>query len=365
MILLLANSSINNIIEFAFENSGAYQTVMDDLVQTLFLKPGTPFNITTWIGTLIALIGMAFFFTQWSQQLQKGQGFTKLGLLLILIILLGNKGNLARQVATGALQVGWQVERNVLDTVITPDGTVGDLIHTAKMQNVATQVVAQRRRECLGLQVPLEIAGCQAAETQAALDDFSEIEDPSLIQSYWTQATNLFDLDLIPSLDDLGAGIASGFELVVGSFLWIIVAAWSIIFDVAVILTALLFPIAVGTATFSSSPLVSWISGLSGLYLTKISLLLTWSMISAISLAQATIAPLLLGVLAAVFSPVIAIFVGSKGGLAFQSAISQATTFASASGGYLVGRTLARGGISVTQILAAQMAKAFTGSSKK
>ncbi|EKU96620.1 hypothetical protein Lepto7375DRAFT_0087 [Leptolyngbya sp. PCC 7375] len=323
-------ASVNNVIEYAFESSESYHQGMIELVNALFKNPGTPFKVIVFLGVMVALVGGAFFFSRWPQRVERGEGFSSLVIIVVVVALLASNGALAGEMAQGSIYLAWAVEAKVLQVTLTNNLSVEDTIQAAKAQDIITQTVAQKQRECERRQGDQAVLACKQAEAQAIKAQLAKVKDK---EGWWSWIYNSVAETIdeyTPSADGLIQTIGSGFETVAGLLLWALVSAWSSIFDIALILTALLFPLAAGTSLFSSRPLMGWVSGMASLLLTKLSLLIVWGMVSAISLSQPSAVPFFLELVSAFFSPVLALVVGSGGGKAFQSALVQVGTFAGA-----------------------------------
>ena len=356
MSLVIA-ASVNNVIEYAFDSSESYHQGMIELVNALFKSPGTPFKVIVFLGVMVALVGGAFFFARWPQRFERGEGFSSLVIIVAIVASLASHGALAREIAQGSIYFAWAVEAKVLQVTLTNNLSIEDTIQAAKAQDIITQTVAQKQRECERRQSDQAVLACKQAEVQAVKAQLANAKDK---EGWWSWAYNsLADTidEYTPSADDLLQAIGSGFETVAGLLLWALVSAWSSIFDIALILTALLFPLAAGTSLFSSRPLVSWVSGMASLLLTKISLLIVWAMVSAISLSQPSAVPFFLELVSAFFSPVLALLVGSGGGRAFQNALVQVGTFAGAGFGLAAGSLVGRSALGGTLFIGRQLSR--------
>lgn len=335
-------ASVNNVIEYAFSSSESYHQGMIELVDALFKNPGTPFKVIVFLGVMVSLVGGAFFFSRWPQRVERGEGFSSIAIVVVVVAFLASNGALALEMAQGSVYFAWAVEAKVLQVTLTNNLSVQDTIQAAKAQDIITQTIAQKQRECERRQGDQAVAACKQAEVQAVKAQLAQVQDK---EGWWSWAYNSVAETIgeyTPSADGLIESFGSGLETVAGLFLWALVSAWSSIFDIALILTALLFPLAAGTALFSSRPLVSWVSGMASLLLTKISLLIVWGMVSAISLSQPSVVPLFLELVSAFFSPILALLVGSGGGRAFQNALVQVGTFAGAGFGFAAGSLFGR-----------------------
>lgn len=298
---------------------------------------GKLYEETAKIGVLLAVFSLGLFLVQWARQMMDGDGdkaFAELIWPLIVIVFLSNGGAVLKDTTLELRGVGNQINNRILNSVVadaslqreyqqTRHGSAIDDVLAASVAECVENTKARARRACI-------------ARAQGEADQLRQQHG------------------LVPAEESSWLG--SALQWLLRNFLWVIHYAFQWAVEIVLLITALLGPLAMGLSLLPtpSKPIIGWVSGIAGIFLTKFTLNLI-SGIAAYAVSQQSVGltSLLLPVLLGVFAPILSVLVGLESGSAFFNALSTASVYfgyrnaaglgiGAAKGGFKLGRTAVR-----------------------
>lgn len=292
------------------------------------------------VGTLVAVAALGLFLVQWAHQMMNGEGdkaFTELIWPVIVIVFLSNDGALLSTATLELRAIGNQINTSVLESAVANESLQQEYQQT-RFGSAIDDVLAASVAECV------ENSQGRAARQRSACLSAAYAEANRVRRQY----------GLIPAEE--ASWLGSALQWLLRNFLWALHYAFQWAVEIVLLIIALLGPLAMGLSLLPtpSKPLIGWISGLSGIFLIK----LTFNLISglsayAISLQSISTTSLVLPVLLGLLAPILSVLVGLQGGGAFFNALSTASVYigyrkaaglgkGAAQGGYKLGRAAVR-----------------------
>lgn len=341
---------------------------------------GPLFGALNWFGTFIAMGCLLFWLVDWAKKLledESGRSFTEIIWPLIVIILLSNGGHNMIGISRSIRSVAADVNTRVLD------GIGGQLQLEEKLSAMSDysslkgkiETIRAQCNSSVDTEVLKKCIGVAEARADLVLAKYKEQYPDSGVFSRSLEEIKK------ASMEDPTAGVAkaaekvggavgsvgkkaynaarnvafSGTTVVIEIFLIACQAAFQHMIELAMLLTALIAPIAVGSSLLpvGGKAIYLWLTSFWSLALCKISLNVITG-VFALAIYQSgpedtMTHALLIGILA----PILAMALSSGGGMAIFNAISQA-------GAMVVGTAASVGGAAVGQAVGSKLASSVS-----
>jgi hypothetical protein len=240
---------------------------------------------------------------------------------LVVIVMLSNNGFLLANTTVALKNVSTGLNRNILN--ITRNGV-----------NLRDAIRNVNADQSFVLAAQLAIANCEKKREKK-----QEGEELSEKQACIKDAVENTRKDAQKAREKTGAGFGTGSwnpldlsgELInsaIQGFVYVILSGLSAAFQYIVQLSFLMIAFAapiflvLSLLPFQSKPIYAWLSGWLGLTLVLISYSITVGIIASAIVSKPSSNPLLLQLLQAIFSPLLAVAIGTGGGMAVFSAFT-------------------------------------------
>lgn len=318
------------IIEGAIEGADLiYKSFENDWLE---LASGTSpiYTPVVAVSTLAAVVMIGFASFGWYRKFaEEGFGFdfvSEMVLPLLVIIMLSNNGFLLANTTVALKNVSTGLNRSILN--ITRNGV-----------NLRDAIRNVNADQSFVLAAQLAIAKCEKLDKEK-----KEGEELSEKQACINNAVDITRKSAQEAREKTGAGFGGGSwnpldlsgELInsaVQGFVYVILsglsAAFQYIVQLSFLMIAFVAPVflVLSLLPFQSKPIYAWLSGWLGLTLVLISYSITVGIIASAIVSKPSSNPLLLQLLQAIFSPLLAVAIGTGGGMAVFSAFTSGVKF--------------------------------------
>lgn len=282
------------------------------------------------VSTLAAVVMIGFASFGWYRKYaEEGFGFdfiSEMVLPLLVIAMLSNNGFLLANATVALRNVSTGLNRSILS--ITRNGV-----------NLRDAIRNVNADQSFVLAAQLAIANCEKKREKK-----QEGEELSEKQACIKDAVENARKDAQKAREKTGAGSGGGSwnpldlsgELVnsaIQGFVYVILSGVSAAFQYIVQLSFLMIAFAapiflvLSLLPFQSKPIYAWLSGWLGLTLVLISYSITVGIIASAIVSKPSSNPLLMQLLQAIFSPLLAVAIGTGGGMAVFSAFTSGVKF--------------------------------------
>ncbi len=340
LFLNLGRFALRNSDEVSQQISASWDAVWESCLN------GGVYRAIANIGSLLALISIAFFVVDFAKKwLQGGNDWVISELIfpLIVIVLLANGGQNLAQATLGIRNIINYYNNEVLQFISSSVDLQSNLQSLSEYSEAQT-IIAGLRGQCDGIVDQQKLGECleltrQSSEEILALyrqrhGDTAPEWVRALEQRVQQASANPNGIPM--GANPLVTGLAlSLISSLVEGFLLAVQAAFQLLVEVSFLLTALIGPIPVGLTIlpFGAKPMFAWLSGFGALGLCKLSLNLMIGIVASVTLQSGpnAIDPIISGVLLGILCPILAFAIASGGGFAIFQAIS--STAVSVAGG--------------------------------
>jgi len=286
------------------------------------------------IGLLIALGSLAIFLVQWGKEMMEGGGlvvFYKLLLVVIPIMFLTNNGTLLVDTTLG-IRAAINDTNQMALIEITNGITLKEAYTESQAQDSSAEAFAVIRQQCRTQTTPeaqqkcLEQKEQQFEEYIRRVQEIKGNHDPS----FWAKFADY----LRQHIQETNSGVVASFvrpaivrvlALLFGAFS----AAFQWFLEIALILQAMIAPIAVGASILptSAKPIISWVSGFFALGMGKLGFNLVAGLAATVDVtAGDSLSSLVLPVFLGIFAPVLALVVAGGSGFSMFVALSSVSS---------------------------------------
>ncbi|RMH41260.1 MAG: hypothetical protein D6694_09095 [Gammaproteobacteria bacterium] len=343
VFLNVGRFALRNADEVAGRVSASWDSVWDACLT------GSVYRVVANLGSLLAVICLAFFVVDFAKKWMQGANdwvLAEVAFPLVVVILLANGGQNLAQATLGIRNVINYYNTESLQFLSTSIDLQANLASLADYTD-ATNIVTGLRSQCDGITDQEKLKDCLELTRQSAQEILSFYRQkhgdtaPDWVRSIEQQVTaaatdpsNPPPPGSNPLVNALATQLVS---VLVEGFLMAMQAAFQLLVEVALLLTAVIGPIPVGLSLlpFGSKPMFAWLSGFGALGLCKLSLNLMTGIVATVSIQSGpdTIDPIITGILLGILSPILAFAIASGGGFAiFQALTSTATSVVGATG---------------------------------
>lgn len=343
IFLNVGRFALRNSSDVAARVSSSWDAVWDACLS------GSVYRVIANIGSLLAVISIAFFVVDFAKKWMQGGNdwvLAELVFPLVVVILLANGGQNLAQATIGIRNIINYYNNETLQLLSTSIDLQANLSSLADYTD-ATNIVTGLRSQCDGITDQEKLKDCLNLTRQSAEEILSFYRQehgdtaPDWVRSIQQQveaaATDPASPPPAGSNPLVNALATQLVAVLVEGFLMAMQAAFQLLIEIALLLTALIGPIPIGLSIlpFGAKPMFAWLSGFGALGLCKLSLNLMTGIVATVSIQSGpdTIDPIITGILLGVLSPVLAFALASGGGFAiFQGLTSAATSVAGATG---------------------------------
>lgn len=301
------------------------------------LKSEGIYRALTNLGLAIALIGLALSLVQWGRQsMERGTvSLTELVAPIVAIVLLMPLGQtnttLLASVTLDLRGIVNEVNTQVLSQTVN-GLTLEAAYRTATVQGASAQLAATIAEQCRTQSTPEKVRVCVEQKRQQFSQYLRDVREANgdNDSSYW----GLLEDYISQGIDFVGDTISGTLFADVGSYvlegiLQIVLIAFHIAFqwvmELAMILVALIAPIAVGASLFPTpaKPIFAWLSAFLGAGMAKLGLNIVSGLAATIAVtATDTLNPFILLLVFAIFAPTLSLIVGSGSAISLFIALS-------------------------------------------
>ncbi|NEP56932.1 MAG: hypothetical protein F6K31_07880 [Symploca sp. SIO2G7] len=328
----LAQFSLSDVLSAGEFTSNEVIEAFNQIWTDLLLSPGIYPSIVK-LGLLIALGSMAIFLVQWGKEMMEGKlvDFDKVIWVVVVIMLLNNDGRLLAETTLGLRAVINETNQMVLSQTAN-DVTLREAYKQAAVQKSSAEVLAIIKEQCRTQATPEAQQKCLEQKERQFEEYIRRVQEinGSENSSYWER----FTAYLRQEIETVSSGaLASFIRPAIVGVLALLFGAFSSAFqwllEVALILQAMIAPIAVGASILptSSKPIISWVSGFFALGMAKLGFNLVAGLVATVDItAGESLSSLVLPVFLGLFAPVLALVVAGGSGFAMFVALSSVSS---------------------------------------
>lgn len=325
----VGTTNSTEIVQGAIEGADLiYKSFENDWLE---LASGTSpiYTAVVAVSTLTAVVMIAFASFGWYRKIAD-EGFSfdfvsEMVLPLLVIIMLSNNGLLLANTTVALKNVSTGLNRNILS--ITRNGvTFRDAIRNVNADQSFVLAAQIKLAECEGLsnakQQPEE-GGVEISPKQTCVKNTTESirKDAQSVREKTGTGSGSGSWNPLDLTGELINSAIQGFVYVILSG---VSAAFQYIVQLSFLMITFVAPIflVLSLLPFQSKPIYAWLAGWLGLTLVLISYSITVGIIASSIVSRTSTNPLLLQLLQAIFSPILAVAIGSGGGMAVFSAFT-------------------------------------------
>lgn len=309
----LLGQSAGGIADGALEGQAWVSESFDQMWQDLLVGGGgggssSPlYGAIADVGVMLAAVAILFWTVQWAKAMmddgRMGHHLAQITWPLIVAILLSNNGALMAQSTIGLRNIINEVNAQVLeDTSSSTSLVTARKEAMQQVQEAKTQ--AAQAHSCSGIPPGPALRGCMQRQNTEETGDWLE---------------NLSN--------NLSAGLLAGLQGTLEFILWTMGIAYQWGLEIALLLAALLGPLALGFTLFPSSSgrkaLIAWLVAFIAIGLAKLFFNITVGLVSMLMLntQQGDVISMIFSFVSGLFAPVLATMVAKGGGQALYNSL--------------------------------------------
>lgn len=332
----MADISLNNVLinganaanSVAESWNGTWQDVLG-----LSGAPGgaTLYSSLCWVGTVFAVGTLIFLMIELFKDLNEGKeaAFAQLIWPLIVALLLASNGTLLARITVALRDIINEANTQVISATMA--GVKLDELYQEANGNIGLQsMISSYMRPCQSLtgEAQVQCLNQAVAQAQGLVDAYKAVfGDKTWLENIQSFLSSIGDI-LTGGGDPMGIfGLTKPLWMpIVVSILYWMQIAFQNLLEGALIITALLGPVAVGGSLlpFGAKPIFAWLTGFFSVGFARLSFNIIVGLTSVVATSSEGGDPFWFALFAGLFAPILAMSLASGAGLAVWTAVSSA-----------------------------------------